>query len=257
MVGEYKTARAVMNNITHPYWRGQAGGEVARAQLDGGKLQQARRTLEVLIADDPSHADAYDVMGRVHVEQGALGEALETYRMATQLTPGSIERLQRQGMLAFYMGEHAEARRALERAASIGITSKMFDLQSMVLLAFARFHGRDVTLEVAKDALKDLLNAHNRQLTVEFIQKTVADYYKIKVADMHSKKRTRVIARPRQVAMFLAKDLTPMSLPAIGEAFGGRDHTTVLHAMRKIAEQRQHDPDLNHQIHVLEQTLRG
>lgn len=116
---------------------------IARSQLEGGKTQQARRTLEVLIADDPSHADAYDVMGRVHVEQGSLTEALETYRMATQLTPGSIERLQRQGMLAFYCGEHAEARRALERAAAIGITSKMFDLQSMVLLAFARFRDKD------------------------------------------------------------------------------------------------------------------
>lgn len=116
---------------------------IARSQLEGGRLQQARRTLEVLISDDPSHADAYDVMGRVHVEQGSLAEALDTYRMATQLTPGSIERLQRQGMLAFYLGEHAEARRALERAASIGVTSKMFDLQSMVLLAFSRFRDRD------------------------------------------------------------------------------------------------------------------
>jgi len=116
---------------------------IARSQLEGGKVQQARRTLEVLIAADPSHADAYDVMGRVHVEQGSLTEALETYRMATQLTPSSIERLQRQGMLAFYCGEHAEARRALERAASIGITSKMFDLQSMVLLAFSRFRDKD------------------------------------------------------------------------------------------------------------------
>lgn len=116
---------------------------IARSQLEGGKVQQARRTLEVLISDDPSHADAYDVMGRVHVEQGSLAEALETYRMATQLTPGSIERLQRQGMLAFYCGEQAEARRALERAASIGITSKMFDLQSMVLLAFSRFRDKD------------------------------------------------------------------------------------------------------------------
>ncbi len=125
------------------------------------------------------------------------------------------------------------------------------------VLAFARFHGKEVTLEVAKEALKDLLNAHNRQLTAEFIQKTVADYYKIKIADMHSKKRTRVIARPRQVAMFLAKDLTPMSLPAIGEAFGGRDHTTVLHACRTNAELRLGDTQLNHDLHVLTQVLRG
>ncbi|BAL22353.1 chromosomal replication initiator protein DnaA [Azoarcus sp. KH32C] len=125
------------------------------------------------------------------------------------------------------------------------------------VVAFARFHGRGISLEVAKEALKDLLNAHNRQLTIEHIQKTVADYYKIKIADMHSKKRTRVIARPRQVAMWLAKELTPMSLPAIGEAFGGRDHTTVLHACRTITELRLGDHQLNHDVHVLTQVLRG
>ncbi|MBL8446055.1 MAG: chromosomal replication initiator protein DnaA [Zoogloeaceae bacterium] len=125
------------------------------------------------------------------------------------------------------------------------------------VLAFARFHGKEITLELAKEALKDLLNAFNRQLSVEHIQKTVADYYKIKVADMHSKKRTRVIARPRQVAMYLAKDLTQMSLPAIGEAFGGRDHTTVLHGYRTISDMRQADQQLNHDLHVLTQVLRG
>ena len=111
--------------------------------------------------------------------------------------------------------------------------------------------------DVAKEALKDILHAHNRQLSIEHIQKTVADYFKIKVADMYSKKRTRVIARPRQVAMWLAKELTPMSLPAIGEAFGGRDHTTVLHACRTITELRLGDHQLNHDVHVLTQVLRG
>ncbi len=125
------------------------------------------------------------------------------------------------------------------------------------VVAFANFHARQISLELAKEALKDLLHAHNRQLSIEHIQKTVADYYKIKVADMHSKKRTRVIARPRQVAMWLAKELTPMSLPAIGEAFGGRDHTTVLHACRTIAELRLNDAQLNHDVHVLTQVLRG
>lgn len=140
---------------------------IARSQLEGGKVQQARRTLEMLISDDPSHADAYDVMGRVHVEQGSLTEALETYRMATQLTPASIERLQRQGMLAFYCGEHAEARRALERAATIGITSKMFDLQSMVLLAFARFRDKDTKgLQRCADNVRHVLerNSASRRL---------------------------------------------------------------------------------------------
>ena len=125
------------------------------------------------------------------------------------------------------------------------------------VVAFARFHSKEITLDLAKEALKDLLHAYNRQLTIEHIQKTVADYYKIKVADMHSKKRTRVIARPRQVAMFLARDITPMSMPAIGDAFGGRDHTTVLHACRAITELRRSDTQLNHDLHVLTQVLRG
>jgi len=125
------------------------------------------------------------------------------------------------------------------------------------VVAYARFHGRNIVLDLAREALKDLLNAHNRQLSVEHIQKTVADYYKIKTNDMHSKKRTRIIARPRQVAMWLAKELTAMSLPAIGEAFGGRDHTTVLHACRTVSDLRQRDPQLNHDVHVLTQVLRG
>ncbi len=125
------------------------------------------------------------------------------------------------------------------------------------VLAFARFHARAITLDLAKEALKDLLGAHNRQITIEHIQKTVADYYKIKLADMHSRKRTRNIARPRQVAMWLAKELTPVSYPAIGENFGGRDHTTVLHAYRNISKLRLGDAQLNHDLHVLTQVLRG
>jgi chromosomal replication initiator protein len=125
------------------------------------------------------------------------------------------------------------------------------------VLAFARFHARDINLDLAKEALKDLLGAHNRQITLEAIQKTVAEYYKIKVADMYSKKRNRAVARPRQVAMWLAKELTPASYPAIGESFGGRDHTTVLHACRTIGELRLADPTVNHDLHVLIQVLRG
>jgi chromosomal replication initiator protein len=125
------------------------------------------------------------------------------------------------------------------------------------VVAYARFHNRDISLEVAREALRDLLAAHNRQITFELIQKTVADFYKIKLAELLSKKRTRNIARPRQVAMYLAKELTPSSLPTIGDAFGGRDHTTVLHACRTIAEMRLSDQQLNHDIHVLTQTLRG
>ncbi|ALM85456.1 chromosomal replication initiator protein DnaA [Bordetella sp. N] len=126
------------------------------------------------------------------------------------------------------------------------------------VLAYARFHGRDVvTVDVCKDALKDLLSVSNGQITVENIQKTVADFYKIKVADMYSKRRPANIALPRQVAMYLAKELTQKSLPEIGDLFGGRDHTTVLHAVRKISDARAKLAELNHTLHVLEQTLKG
>lgn len=124
--------------------------------------------------------------------------------------------------------------------------------------AYARFHGREVlTVEVCKEALKDLLSVSNSQITVENIQKTVANFYKIKVADMYSKRRPANIAMPRQVAMYLAKELTQKSLPEIGDLFGGRDHTTVLHAVRKITDLRAKQTELNHALHVLEQTLKG
>jgi chromosomal replication initiator protein len=125
------------------------------------------------------------------------------------------------------------------------------------ILAYSRFNQKDISIQLARDALRDLLSIQNRQISVENIQKTVADYYKIKVADMYSKKRPASIARPRQIAMYLAKELTQKSLPEIGELFGGRDHTTVLHAVRKITAERQQMADLNQQLHVLEQTLKG
>jgi chromosomal replication initiator protein len=125
------------------------------------------------------------------------------------------------------------------------------------ILAYSKFHGRDISIELTREALKDLLTVQNRQISVENIQKTVADFYSIKVADMYSKKRPANIARPRQIAMYLAKELTQKSLPEIGELFGGRDHTTVLHAVRKIADERSKDAQLNHELHVLEQTLKG
>ena len=125
------------------------------------------------------------------------------------------------------------------------------------VLAYARFSQKDIHIALAREALRDLLSIQNRQISVENIQKTVADFYKIKVADMYSRKRPASIARPRQIAMYLAKDMTKKSLPEIGELFGGRDHTTVLHAVRKIGEERGRNPELNQQLHVLEQTLKG
>ncbi len=125
------------------------------------------------------------------------------------------------------------------------------------VLAYSRFSQKDINIQLARDALKDLLSIQNRQIGVENIQKTVADFYKIKVADMYSKKRPASIARPRQIAMYLSKEMTQKSLPEIGELFGGRDHTTVLHAVRKISGERQKNTELNQQLHVLEQTLKG
>ena len=125
------------------------------------------------------------------------------------------------------------------------------------LQAYSEFHGRTISMESAKDALRDLISVQRRQVSLDNIQKTVAEYYRIKVAEMFSKKRTAELVKPRQIAMFLAKEMTSLSLPEIGAAFGGRDHTTVIHAVRKIAEARKTDSALNHELHVLEQTLRS
>ncbi|MEO7403015.1 MAG: chromosomal replication initiator protein DnaA, partial [Burkholderiales bacterium] len=166
-------------------------------------------------------------------------------RVAIILKKAEVERERVPEEVAFFIAKHIRSNvRELEGA-----------LKSV--LAYTRFNGREVTLETAKEALKDLLSLHNRQITIENIQKTVADYYKIKISDMHSKKRSRNVARPRQVAMALAKELTQHSLPDIGDAFGNRDHTTVLHACRTIAALRDKDPGLNRDVLVLEQVLKG
>jgi chromosomal replication initiator protein len=125
------------------------------------------------------------------------------------------------------------------------------------IIAYSNFAGQPITVELSREALKDLLAIQYRQISIDNIQRTVADYYKIKVSEMYSKKRTRNVARPRQMAMALAKELTQLSLPDIGEAFGGRDHTTVLHACRKIAELKTESPDLNRDFEALLQVLRS
>ncbi|MGR8920140.1 MAG: chromosomal replication initiator protein DnaA [Gammaproteobacteria bacterium] len=123
------------------------------------------------------------------------------------------------------------------------------------VIANAHFLGNPITLEFAKEALRDLLALQDRLITMDNIQKTVAEYYKIRVADLLSKRRTRSIARPRQVAMALSKDLTNHSLPEIGDAFGGRDHTTVIHACRKVAELKASDARIEEDYNNLERIL--
>ncbi len=125
------------------------------------------------------------------------------------------------------------------------------------VLAYSNFAGQPLSVELAREALKDLLAIQYRQVSVDNIQRTVADYYKIKVSEMYSKKRSRNVARPRQMAMALAKELTQLSLPDIGDAFGGRDHTTVLHACRKIAELKSENPEIGRDFEALIQVLRS
>lgn len=123
------------------------------------------------------------------------------------------------------------------------------------VIAHAHFMGREITIELIRESLKDLLALQDKLVSVDNIQRTVAEYYKIKVADLLSKRRSRSVARPRQVAMALSKELTNHSLPEIGDAFGGRDHTTVLHACRKIAELREIDADIREDYKNLLRTL--
>ena len=128
------------------------------------------------------------------------------------------------------------------------------------VVAYLQFQPQDermITVDMVKRVLRDRLEASDGYITIEAIQKTVADYYKLKVADMHSKRRPANIARPRQIAMYLSKQMTNKSLVEIGESFGGRDHATVLHAVRKIEQERASKADLNHELHVLEQMIRG
>lgn len=142
-LNELERARALYEAVREARAAPWAKLGIARVELESGQLQQATRTLESLIGEQPTYADAYDVMGRVQVEQGDMAAALETYRSATELTPASVSRLQKQGMLAFYMGERDEATDALERTVRIGLSSKMFDCQSLVLLAFLHTDKRD------------------------------------------------------------------------------------------------------------------
>ena len=147
--------------------------------------------------------------------------------------------------IAFFIAKHIRSNvRELE-----GALKRVF--------AYVRFTGTPLSLASTKEALKDLLLIQNRQISIENIQKTVADYYKIKVGEMYSKKRNRAIARPRQVAMALAKELTQLSLPDIGDAFGGRDHTTVLHACRKVEELKDSDGVIHRDLMMLQQILKG
>jgi chromosomal replication initiator protein len=139
------------------------------------------------------------------------------------------------------------------------ITSNVRELEGALnrIVAHADLVGRTVTIESAQDLLKDLLRANDRRVTIDEIQRKVAEHFNMRVADMHSERRARAVARPRQVAMFLAKQLTQRSLPEIGRKFGGRDHTTVLHAVKKVEELMANDQTFAEDIELLRRTLAG
>ena len=166
-------------------------------------------------------------------------------RVAILLKKAEAEGVKLDEAVAFFLAKH--------------IQSNVRELEGGLkrVLAYARFSGRDFSVDLCREALRDLLAIQNRQISVENIQKTVADYYKIKVSEMYSKKRSRNVARPRQVAMALAKELTQLSLPDIGDAFGGRDHTTVLHACRKIALLKSTSTELTRDFNSLLNVLRS
>lgn len=166
-------------------------------------------------------------------------------RVAILLKKAEAEAVSLDEAVAFFLAKH--------------IQSNVRELEGGLkrVLAYARFAGREISVELCREALRDLLAIQSRLVSVENIQKTVADYYKIKVSEMYSKKRSRNVARPRQVAMALAKELTQLSLPDIGEAFGGRDHTTVLHACRKIALLKSTNSEITRDISSLLKVLRS
>jgi chromosomal replication initiator protein len=123
------------------------------------------------------------------------------------------------------------------------------------VIAYSSFVGRPITLEMAQDVLRDLLRASDRRVTIDEIQRRVAEYFNVKMGDMLSARRARSVARPRQIAMYLSKQLTTRSLPEIGRKFGGRDHTTVIHAVRKIEQLRDEDPALDEDVDLLRRML--
>ena len=167
---------------------------------------------------------------------------LET-RVAILMSKAQQSNIELPEEVAFFIGER--------------IRSNIRELEGALrrVVANAQFSNKAITLDFAKEALRDLLSSHDKMVSIENIQKTVSSYYKIRVSDMYSKRRTRSVTRPRQLAMALCKELTNHSYPEIGDAFGGRDHTTILHACRKIEELKESDPRINEDYRNLLRTL--
>jgi len=166
-------------------------------------------------------------------------------RVAILLKKASLNNYSLDDAVAFFIAKH--------------VSSNVRELEGALkrVEAYAKFHKRNISVETAKEALKDILIAQSRQISIENIQKTVADYYHIKIVELLSKKRTRNLTRPRQIAMAIARDLTIMSLPEIGNAFGGKDHSTVIHACKTISTLRASNTTIDADYKILIQILRG
>lgn len=166
-------------------------------------------------------------------------------RVAILLKKASLNGYTLDETVAFFIAKH--------------VSSNIRELEGALkrVEAYIKFHKRNISVETAKEALKDILIAQSRSVSIENIQKTVADYYHIKMVDLLSKKRTRNLTRPRQIAMALARELTIMSLPEIGNSFGGKDHSTVIHACKTIANLKASNTTIEDDYKILMQILRG
>jgi len=204
---------------------------------------------QIVLSADCSPSDLEDIEERVRSRLG-WGLVADIHQTDYELRVGILSAKLNQ------VGGHDIDIKVLEFLAH-RITSNVRELEGALnrLLAYAGLVGRPVTMEMAQEVLQDLLRANDRRITIEEIQKRVAAHYNIRMADMHSARRARNVARPRQVAMYLSKQLTPRSLPEIGRKFGGRDHTTVMHAVKRIEELRQTEASLAEDIDLLRRTL--
>ena len=206
---------------------------------------------QIVISADRSPSDLEDVEERIRSRLG-WGLVVDIHQTDFELRLGILEaKLARANVGDF-------PPKVLEFLAH-RITSNIRELEGALnrLIAHSNLVGRPINLEMTQEALQDLLRANDRRVTIEEIQKKVAQHFNIRLADMHSARRARAVARPRQVAMYLAKQLTTRSLPEIGRKFGGRDHTTVMHAVKRIEELRQTDATLAEDIDLLRRMLEG
>jgi len=204
---------------------------------------------QVIISGDrsPSSLDGMEERMRSRLGWGLVADIHATdYELRIGILQSKVQ----------HMGAKNVPQQVLEFLAH-RITSNVRELEGALtrVLAYSNLVGRPITLETTHEVLRDLLRANDRRITIEDIQKRVAEHYNIRISEMHSARRARAVARPRQVAMYLAKQLTSRSLPEIGRKFGGRDHTTVMHAVKRIDELRQGDSTLSEDIELLRRML--